>query len=309
MFRASYLLLVAAFATPSFALQRAFVATYGNDANAASGCLIGNPCRGFQAAHNVVDPGGEVIALDTGGFAALIITKNVSIVASPGAYAGISVPTGYGVTIATANLNVVLRGLTINGVGGSSGIQMTGAGSRVSVENCVVSRFNNAGIEINGALYVRILNTMVRDNVSDAIQVRNGAWLEIAGSHLLGSLESGGLTATNTLTGVKTFVSIVDSVVSGNPVGVFVSASNGQTRLTATRVDSSGNSDAGFIASTNGAAGIATLTVGYSTASGNGRGLWNFGGPGTATLESLGNNIVRHNIFDTEGTITTIAGT
>ena len=45
---------------PAHARARVFVASYGNDANS---CTFGSPCKTFQHAHDVVDAGGEVTAI------------------------------------------------------------------------------------------------------------------------------------------------------------------------------------------------------------------------------------------------------
>ena len=50
---------------PAHARARVFVASYGNDSNP---CTFGSPCRNFQQAVTVVDPGGEVTAIDSAGF-------------------------------------------------------------------------------------------------------------------------------------------------------------------------------------------------------------------------------------------------
>src|SRR5450755_1642291 len=104
-------------AMPAEAVQRVFVSSFGNDANTATNCGFTNPCRGFTAAMTVVDSGGEVVALDAAGYGAVTITKSVTIAANPGFYAGISASSGSAVTIATASVNVTLRGLNINSVG------------------------------------------------------------------------------------------------------------------------------------------------------------------------------------------------
>src|SRR5258705_3527456 len=41
-------------ALPAHAVQRVFVASYGNDANTATNCGFTNPCRGFTASMTVV---------------------------------------------------------------------------------------------------------------------------------------------------------------------------------------------------------------------------------------------------------------
>src|SRR3954451_7005109 len=82
-----------------------FVASYGNDANSGSPA---SPKRGFQAAHDAVAAGGQVVALDTAGYGALSITKSVAVTVAPGV-------TGTVTTTGSAN------GVTIN-VSGSDGI-------------------------------------------------------------------------------------------------------------------------------------------------------------------------------------------
>src|SRR6266404_6105434 len=89
---------------PALSTGRLFVASFGSDTN---NCFLATPCRTFQVAHNLVDPGGEVVALDAAGYAPLTITKSVTITANPGFYAGVAAATGNSVTIATASVNVV----------------------------------------------------------------------------------------------------------------------------------------------------------------------------------------------------------
>ena len=127
----TYALAAIAFALSLFAAagtaataQRTFVASTGNDANP---CSIAQPCRGFAAA--IVRQSGR--RGYRAGFSrvrprARTISQSVSIIAPPGVYAGISVFSGDGVTVsAGATDKVLLRGLTINGEGGTGGIRVT----------------------------------------------------------------------------------------------------------------------------------------------------------------------------------------
>src|ERR1700693_1663297 len=98
-------LLAAVAATPAEAAQRAFVSSSGSDANTAMGCGLATSCRSFASAQTVVSDGGEIVALDAAGYGPITVTKNVTITANPGFYAGIAVASGSGVMIATANLN------------------------------------------------------------------------------------------------------------------------------------------------------------------------------------------------------------
>src|SRR5215469_3262444 len=79
--------LACSFATaPAYARARVFVASYGDDANP---CTFGSPCKTFQHAHDVVDAGGEVTAIDSAGFGPINITKAVTITSPSGVEAGI----------------------------------------------------------------------------------------------------------------------------------------------------------------------------------------------------------------------------
>jgi hypothetical protein len=150
--------------TSAVAAQRSFVATTGTD---NPNCSAQAPCRTFDAAIAAVAPGGEVVVLDSGGYGPATIGKSVSMIAAPGVYAGVSVFSGDGVTIDGSGIAVVLRGLMINGLGGTNGITISNAAT-VRVDNCVVSNFGGAGIfHTSGTLYVE--DTTVHDNAGIGI--------------------------------------------------------------------------------------------------------------------------------------------
>jgi len=161
-------LLAVACCLPPFAIssgavggQRTFVASTGVDNPA---CSIGAPCRTFTAAITATNAAGEVIILDSAGYGTVTITKSISIISPSGIYAGISVFSGNGVTINAPGATVVLRGLSINGQGGTNGILVQQA-SRVRVEGCVVSNMGAVGIyhQANGAELI-VLDSISRDN-------------------------------------------------------------------------------------------------------------------------------------------------
>src|SRR6185369_1612428 len=104
---------------PPGTAQRTFVASNGNDANP---CSIAAPCRSFDAAIAKTSSGGEVIVLDSAGYGFVVITQPVSIIAPPGVYAGVSVFSGTGIVVNPVLGKVTLRGLTINSLGGTIGI-------------------------------------------------------------------------------------------------------------------------------------------------------------------------------------------
>ena len=308
------------------AVQRTHVsAAFGADSNAASNCTAAAPCRFFTAAMSVTDNNGEVIVLDSGGYGGVTITQSVALIAPTGVYAGISVfPGADGVTIATAGVNVVLRGLSINGQGGNNGINMT-AGNRLTVENCVISNLGGAGILVNAAATVRVTDSIVRDNGASGIRLQNGVTATITpavvsgnaylGIHLLGTTSS---TST---------VDIADSTIDGNNTGIYAISQVSSAILKLSVRDSRivHNSNSGlFVISNAGAAasltasnnmvsnnnigigayfaGVKVWASGNTVSDNNGHGLEN----NSALFETAGNNAVRNNGVNL-GTITAIA--
>jgi hypothetical protein len=126
------------------AAQRTFVASYGLPANTAFNCSVVNPCRAFSEAIGVTVPGGEIIVLDSAAYGAVTIAQPVSIVAPAGIYAGISVFSGTGIVVNAGSGTVVLSGLTINGLGGATGIDFQ-SGSTLRIDRTVVSGFGAVG--------------------------------------------------------------------------------------------------------------------------------------------------------------------
>jgi hypothetical protein len=284
------------------ASQRAYVASWGNDSNAAYGCYFTNPCRWFFTAITVVNPDGEVVALDSGAYGAVTLTQSISLTAAPGVYAGISVLSGTaaGVMVATSGVNVVLRGLTINGQGGDSGISMTN-GARLSIENCVISNFKAAGqhgIFVNTVATVRMVNSLVRDN-DIGIALQGGATTDISGSKFLGNISNGILAQSTAST--TTTATISDTVVTGGGIGIEAfSGTSGNSRINMVRSTVT-NTTEGIVAS--GTAGTASVTLSDSMVTGNTTGYFQ---STVGTLRSLGNNIIADNGTPT-GTLTPLA--
>src|SRR2546429_3711512 len=117
--------------------NRTWVSGVGDDANP---CTRTAPCKTFAGALSKTATGGEIDALDPGGFGQVTITRSITIDGTA-ALAGILATVGNGITInskETTNLITVrLRGLSINGIGvGSNGINVIAA-NRVVIEDCV----------------------------------------------------------------------------------------------------------------------------------------------------------------------------
>ena len=149
--------------------QRTFVASYGLSANTAFNCSITKPCRAFSEAIGVTNSGGEVIVLDSAGYGPVTINQSVSLIAPAGAYAGITVFTGDGITVNAPGATVVLRGLSINGQGGSNGVNLLNA-ARLRIESCIISKMTVDGVMHSaiGAELI-VLDTIIRDNGGSGI--------------------------------------------------------------------------------------------------------------------------------------------
>jgi hypothetical protein len=87
-FYATLLILVMG-AAPAHARARTWVSGVGDDANP---CTRTAPCKTFAGAISKTVPGGEIDALDPGGFGALTITKAVTIDGGRGQVASVLLP-------------------------------------------------------------------------------------------------------------------------------------------------------------------------------------------------------------------------
>jgi len=306
------------------AAQRTFVSTAGSDANTASNCSNTAPCRGFTAALTVTDSGGEIIVKDSGGYGPVTINKTVSLIAPDGVYAGISVASGDGISIATGGVDVVLKGLTINYMGGTNGINMT-AGSSLTVEKCTIKNFaaDRIGILVNAAAAVRILDSLLLKNGSGA-SLENASQALISGSRFIGnhnglSLSASGATTIGEMSrsevvdaanlGVSAYAdsggtlefSVKDSLVAtSGSQGVVVTASGGTVRASVAGSLITGNASDGLYAVGSGARLVSSGNVIVH----NGTGLDNQ--PGGSELVSTGDNTVSDNTTATLGTIGTL---
>jgi hypothetical protein len=152
---------------------RTWVSGVGDDANP---CSRTAPCKTFAGAISKTAAKGEINVLDPGGFGGVTITKSISIIADP--FMGGVLVSGTNAIIINALSTdvVVLRGLTIDGLGtGLDGVRVLAA-KEVHVENCRIFGFVNRGIMVNNSannvnLYVR--DTTIRNNVGAATPAGN----------------------------------------------------------------------------------------------------------------------------------------
>lgn len=284
--------------------RRVFVASTGNDANASSNCPVTAPCRTFKVAVEVVDAGGEVIALDSAGYGPVNITRSLSLISAPGARASISASSGNAITIGAPNVDVVLRGLSLHGNGATHGIYINN-GTSVAIEQCVIYGFSSGnGVFVAGPRRVSVTDTLLRDNAIGA-GFQDGAIGIINKSKLLGSTGNG-IVALATLTGTTTNVSVSRSVVQGAggdfavSSQAFLAGAVARVQLTQSAISSAGVGVAAY------GAGLATVSTDRIRISGNLVGLY-VSGAGAA-IKTRGNNTVSDNGTNLIGSLTALGG-
>ncbi len=120
---------------------RTWVSGVGDDVNP---CSRTAPCKTFAGAISKTAAGGEINVLDPGGFGTVTITKSITILAE-GTVAGIASSGTNGINVnVTANDNVVLKGLDIDGyTTGLNGVRFIGGGTLV-VDHCRINNFRDA---------------------------------------------------------------------------------------------------------------------------------------------------------------------
>ena len=200
---------------------RTWVSGVGDDVNP---CSRTAPCKTWAGAISKTAAGGEIDALDPGGFGALTITKSITVDGTNGA--------GFGSTLNSATngflindsasgapntIVVRLRNLSINGAGttlGVNGIRFF-SGASVQVENVRIMNQSGDGIRKDG-------NTAGRLILSDVtISECAGDGVELAGTNAANdAVTMDRVNITKNGNGVRVSnrasVAISNSVISNN---------------------------------------------------------------------------------------------
>jgi hypothetical protein len=233
--------------------QRTFVsAASGSDANP---CSRTEPCRNFAAAIALTLPGGEVIVLDSGGYGVFDINRAVNIEAPAGVFAGIAVFSGAGIEVAAGSSETVsLRGITLNGLGGSSGIDFL-TGKLLHIERCAVSHLTTgisnlqAGTLLvndtslvdsemsislgNGSQLVRcLIDHCLIQGGTDGISIFQPSKVVIRNSVLAGVGETIGISVNSIVSGQKAEATVENCTVLGFTTGIRAFVSGGGTLMT-----------------------------------------------------------------------------
>jgi hypothetical protein len=211
---------------------RTWVSGVGDDANP---CSRTSPCKTFAGAISKTAPGGEIDALDPGGFGAVTITKSITLDGS-GTFASILVSGTNAINVnAATNDIVVIRGLSLQGLGGVNsgltGIDIIQA-KEVYVENTAIEGFGNNGIVFQSpvagaALFVT--NTDIRNN-GFAIGSGTGIFADsTSASTVTATIDKCRFENTTIAVSARNNVrmTIRDSIFSNNATGILVAPTAG----------------------------------------------------------------------------------
>jgi hypothetical protein len=242
-------------------VPRAFVSTQGLDTNP---CSAVQPCRSFNQALTVVQPGGEIVVQDSGGYSTgFTITQSVTIDAGGFNASVISTsPTVLCTIDAASSDRVVLRGISFHGAStGTFGIAVSQVGS-LYVEHCSFSEFTGPGVDVFSAGSLVVTDTDMRKcavGVSAVtftaaplnMVVENSRFSEMTSAGVF--LQSGGPGAATAL--------ITNCTASMNEAGFEVLADNaGNVDMTLTNCRAIGNTEDGLsLAATS--TGNATMRI------------------------------------------------
>jgi hypothetical protein len=251
---------------------RTWISGVGDDVNP---CSRTAPCKTFAGAISKTAAGGEIDALDPGGFGTVTLTKSITLDGGGGQVASIlSSPGVNGINVsAQATDVIILRNLRINGAGGATGVQINTA-AKVNIEKCEIFGFATSGVTAAPGSATTVLvniqeTTLNNNSVAVSSKPTGGATVNMSINHSFIDLNGGGIKIDGT-GGGSSNVGINDSSISlnaGNAVNA-VSGPSGNVAIDLMRDIVTKNGAAG-VQSNNTTGGTAAVTVGESLLSNN----------------------------------------
>jgi hypothetical protein len=244
--------------------SRTWVSGVGDDANP---CSRTAPCKTFAGAISKTAAGGEIDALDPGGFGAVTITKAITIDGGGGQVASVLVSGTNGIVVQAGPGDVViLRNLRINGIGtGLNGIRFL-AGKDLNVENCYIFGFFQNGIDIalNQATQasVHVLNSVLKNNGGVGIRATNAVSppVQVGIANTAVILDATGVEAAD-----HSRVAVREAVIeNATSSGVLADSASSDAQLTLDHSDVSFNNNA-ITANPGGSVAVANTKIAFNS--------------------------------------------
>jgi hypothetical protein len=291
---------------------RTWVSGVGDDVNP---CSRTAPCKTWAGAISKTAAGGIINCIDPGGFGAVVVTKSITISCKHVEGSALASSTT-AVTINGANIDVVLRGLDLDGSPpaspGINGVRFL-QGASLIVDNCVIRDFgaaspNGNGILVNNTSLIADIH-VVNSNITGNGNGTGGAGIQIAPTGTGGArVTITNSTFSNNVVGVRADsgattgainVTVADSTAAGAPYHGFVAlGAGGAVRMMLNRVLSTNNLGEGV----RSVGANAVIRMGSSVVTSNGTGLVVSSG---GQIQSYGNNQINGNTVD--GSATAVA--
>ena len=158
--------------------SRTWVSGVGDDVNP---CSRTAPCKTWAGAISKTAPGGEIDALDPAGYGAVTITKAI-ILDGTGDFASTLVSGTNGIVVqAGPSDSVILRRISINGIGsGINGVRFL-SGKSLSVDGCIIDGFTTRGVDASpsgGAgtnVFLAVRDTFITNTGQEGIGISPAA--------------------------------------------------------------------------------------------------------------------------------------
>jgi hypothetical protein len=216
---------------------RTWVSGVGDDANP---CSRTAPCKTWAGAISKTAAGGEIDALDPGGFGALTITKSITLDGGGGQVASVLTSGTNGISVAAGATDVVIlknlrfQGLLGNGsspgTAGINGISFT-SGAVLSIEHCAIYGFATSGISAtpSGTSQLYVSNTYITNTATGISLAPTGQLTGIVANTLIFNVSTSGIASSGS--GSPNFVITNSSISSNLSTGTGVLAGTSSTRF------------------------------------------------------------------------------
>ena len=212
---------------------RTWVSGVGDDANP---CSRTAPCKTWAGAISKTSAGGEIDALDPGGFGGVTITKAITLDGGGGQVASVLVAGTPGITVNAGTSDVIiLRNLRLNGLLNSTGPGTQGvnfvSGASLIIDHCNIFGFANNGVNIavSATSTVAIRNSSIdniRGNGVNATTSSGLVLVQVSNTDFTGGFPAAAFTGGGVNAAANSFVTVSNSTFNSLAFGAETTSSS-----------------------------------------------------------------------------------